>query len=151
MFQKTYHQLHSFKVFGNDSRACDRTEILTCIYKCAVCAIQTLLIWLCLRLFSYLLDSNPTSIIHPPYKWKRPNWLVTHQVAYICTSMCVQWIRVTVCEQKQEHFKISYISDPKNVLPVRTAKQIALNMSLCWCSKGSKIRCSITPANTWYL
>lgn len=59
--------------------------------------------------------------------------------------------RVTVCEQKQEHFKNSYISDPKNVLPVRTAKQIALKMSLCWCSKGSKIRCSITPASTWYL
>lgn len=52
---------------------------------------------------------------------------------------------------KQENFKNSYMSDPKNVLPVRTAKQIALKMSLCWCNRGSKIRCSITPANTWYL
>lgn len=45
----------------------------------------------------------------------------------------------------------SYNSEPKKVFPVLTAKQIALSMSLCWCSKGSKIRCSITPARTWYL
>ncbi|KAF5822343.1 hypothetical protein HanXRQr2_Chr01g0025361 [Helianthus annuus] len=47
--------------------------------------------------------------------------------------------------------KYNYIKDPKNVLPVRTAKQIALKISLCWCSNGSNIRCSITPAITWYL
>lgn len=41
----------------------------------------------------------------------------------------------------------SHSNDPKYVLPVRTAKHIALSMSLWWCSKGSRIRCSTTPAS----
>ena len=46
---------------------------------------------------------------------------------------------------------ITHNNEPKYVLPVRTAKDAALSQSLCRCSMGSKIRCSITPANTWYL
>jgi hypothetical protein len=45
----------------------------------------------------------------------------------------------------------SYNNEPRNVLPVRTAKLSALSMILCWCSIGSKMRCSITPASIWYL
>ena len=54
-------------------------------------------------------------------------------------------------EIDRRKFIASYINDPKNVLPVRTTKQIALNATLCWCNIGSKIRCSITPARIWYL
>lgn len=45
----------------------------------------------------------------------------------------------------------TYNKEPKKVLPVLTAKHMALSASLCWCSNGSKRRCSTTPANTWYL
>lgn len=62
-----------------------------------------------------------------------------------CVCVCVKDMMM-----RQEADK-SYNNEPMKVFPVRTAKQTALSTDLCWCNNGSKIRCSITPATTWYL
>jgi len=78
-----------------------------------------------------LLYSYPTSIINPPAKKLR-------KVSY--------WGRrnnFSKWRLQRSYKSITHNNEPKNVLPVRTAKLKALSQSLCWCSMGSKIRCSI--------
>lgn len=82
-----------------------------------------------------LLNPYKTSIIHPPAKEKnRENEpLATSKAPF---------------RSNHKRHEISYNNEPKYVLPVRTAKQSALRISLCWCNKGSKSLCSIIPAST---
>ena len=81
------------------------------------------------------------SSVFLPSEHNRPTCSQSNNISAFAEMQNTNW----------NNFKITYINDPKKVFPVRTAKQIALRITLWWCSQGSRILCSITPASIWYL